>query len=228
MKILYQNVVPYRNYEAYAAAQKTVAEAQDMLEDVMFAWLDEPTEKFPDGSPAEMQRIDRDIIGKLLGAYKEYDYLIVGCALDSGIEVLWRDHRLRAYGAGEILYRLAAWQGHNFAVVVPERSMIPQYEYLLQRYQALDTFAGFASLELSNSEMIDDPRRVVDRLRECIWDLEASRLLNQVIVACTLASANLAAHGIWEIDGVAIPNLISVPLLFCRMLDEVHDSGADS
>ncbi|MEJ2560585.1 MAG: hypothetical protein P8186_31060 [Anaerolineae bacterium] len=226
MKILYQNVVPYRNYEAYAAAQKTVAEARGMLEDVTFAWLDEPLERFPDGSPAEMQRIDRDIIGKLQAAHKEYEYLVVGCALDSGIEVLWRDHRLRAYGAGEILYRLAAWQGHNFAVVVPERSMIPQYEYLLRRYQTLDTFAGFASLELSNSEMIGDPQRVVDRLRDCIWDFEASSLLDEVIVACTLASANLAAHGIWKIDGVGIPNLISVPLLFCRMLAEVHDNGS--
>jgi Asp/Glu/hydantoin racemase len=222
MKILYQNVVPYRGYEAYAAAQKTVAERWGLTRDVKFAWLNEPTEKFPDGSPAEMERIDLEVVGKLQAADEEYDYLVVGCALDSGIEVLWRDHRLRAYGAGEILYRLAAWQGHNFAVVLPERSMIPQYEYLLRRYQTLDTFMGFASLDLSNPEMIGDPQRVVGRLRDCIRGLDASRPLDEVVVACTLASANLAAHSLQEIDGVAIPNLISVPLLFCRMLAEAR------
>jgi Asp/Glu/hydantoin racemase len=169
-----------------------------------------------------MERIDREIVGKLQEAYEEYDYIVVGCALDSGVEVLWRDHRFRVYGAGEILYRLAAWQGHNFAVVVPERSMIPQYEYLLRCYQTLDTFMGFASLDLSNPEMIGDPQRVVRRLRDCIRGLDASRPLDEVVVACTLASANLAAHSLWEIDGVAIPNLISVPLLFCRMLAEAH------
>ncbi len=220
MKILYQNVVPYRGYEVYGAAQLAIAERLGLRDQVAFDWLDEPVEKFPDGSPAEMERIDREMIGRLLAGHGQYDYLVVGCALDSAINLVWKDHRVRAFGAGEILYRSAALQGRQFGVVVPEKSMIPQYEVLLQRYYACDNFVGFASLDLSNPEMVGEPLRVQERLEECIRSLGRHGSLDEVVVGCTLASANLSAHGIHEISGVHIPSLIAAPILYCQMLAE--------
>jgi Asp/Glu/hydantoin racemase len=219
MKILYQNVVPYRGYESYALAQEVVLSRFGLGQVVTFSWLRDPDTKFPDGSEEEMARIDQEVVDSVLEVYESYDYIVIGCALDSGVEILWRDYRRRVFGAGEILYRLAAWQGKRFAVMIPENSMMPQYDRLLQRYRAQEMFVGFESLDMTNQEMIGDARAVVERLSVCLHRLRHKGALDQAIVACTLASANLVANlDSLEIDDVFALDLISLPVRFCLML----------
>jgi Asp/Glu/hydantoin racemase len=215
MKILYQNVVPRGRYGAYGAAEQAIAQRLDPAVEVTFAWLEQPVTNYADGSPEEMARIDREIIQTVRAGYHAFDCVLIGCALDSGVDVLRERYGLRAYGAGEVLYRQAASRGRRFGVVIPEAAMQPQYERLLQAYGACDHLRGFASLTLSNAEMVNDPPLVYERLTQCCRELAASSPLDEIIVGCTLASASLGALGVNEIDGIQLPNLVATPLLWC-------------
>ena len=166
----------------------------------------------------------REMIENGLEAEKQgFDAYIIGTTNDAGLYQTREVLNIPVIGITEASLHVACMMGRNFALITPNRKMIPSFEEMVAKYGLKDRLVGieYTSFRIPElGKIFEDPilhHKQIGQFREGAKKvIEAGA---EVIVPIGgIAGLFLAKSGLKEIDGVPVLDTISVSVKTAEMM----------
>jgi allantoin racemase len=167
---------------------------------------------------------------------KGYDAIVSHCFGDPNLYPMRQVMDIPVVGAFENSLFFAHMMGLKIGIVTFSKYIVPAMEAVLLRYGCRDWVVSFKSTESSKDdfvEMMFDAKRIievfVERSRECI-----SEGAEVIIPGCTIISPAITiargcekdyAHGLREVDGVPIVDVISAAVRMAEVMASMKGYG---
>ena len=158
-----------------------------------------------------------------------YDAFIIGCASDMAIMECRSIVDIPVIAPTEACSHIAATLGNKFSIIDLQYATKPVIENAVRNAGLSSKLASVRSPEGMDADRVsqltsEDPSKAVrifrDEMKKAIMEDGAEALL----VSCLLTSAFLTEHGLYEVEGVPVIDLLAGSLKMAEIMIDLQDS----